>query len=753
MSDIDVVEKVLTDQPDLPVHIPYAGNTSPGIASFNTRDFIVEENGAVQLSKDVQALTEEAVQAADNAKQSEQNAANSETNAKQSASKAAVSETNAKSSETNAKSSEKQAQTYLQQVQAAEIRINNTEDNVEQIAEQVSTDRIEVENLKSEFTEYVTYVESQASLAAEMASDALAYSSNANTYKQEAQQAWLQARSEADRAQQISDSIGATFKPKGTIKFEELPAQPSAEYEGFLWDISNSFMTDGRFIVGAGQYVPAGSDVSCIETTDGVYKYNISAGLYDLSAYVTKTQLDLETEAREAADNNLSTRIDAKYTKPSSGIPDTDLSTDVKDSLGKADTAYQKPSSGIPESDLASAVQTSLSKADSALQSIPIATASAVGGVKPAAKTSEMTQAVGVDSNGALWTKEASEGTTVVANPTATGTQDLTSLQVGGTVYNIPQGGGGITQSTVIERPESLPTATADSPDFVEVGGVLYRKKAVEGGANQLSGTWVWNDEPAPKNPAITQNINFTSNGQSFTSIKATFYHSIIGDVVEIYYNSTLYCNGDSGYWGWDSSENYKTIDFGTQPQTVAEDFYTYFTANATQTSGGGGASVSYEYVAQQDIPTPTVADNGKVLGVANGAYALQAASGGGGNKYAHNIYFINANDGGYTYKNLITTIILEKKEALTDSEIYKILGMSGSQSQTYLTVLFSGAYNNDYPSVKNAICRTSMDSNGNPVTYYYDTYADTESAVAGGSDAHDFFFDEVVDLSTLGIS
>ena len=103
---------------------------------------------------------------------------------------------------------------------------------------------------------------------------------------------------------------------------------------------------------------------------------------------------------------------------------------------------YVKPDTGIPKSDLESSVQTSLSKADSALQSIPVATSSALGGVKPTTKTSEMTQSVGVDSNGALWTKEASEGTTVVANPTATGTQDLNSLQVGGTVYNIPQGTG-----------------------------------------------------------------------------------------------------------------------------------------------------------------------------------------------------------------------------------------------------------------------------------------------------------------------
>ena len=111
------------------------------------------------------------------------------------------------------------------------------------------------------------------------------------------------------------------------------------------------------------------------------------------------------------------------YSKPSSGIPKSDLANDVQTSLGKADTAlqaapvtsvngktgaavlnandvgalpndtpipaavteqtvsgwgftkntgtYTKPASGIPKSDLASAVQTSLGKADTALQSVP----------------------------------------------------------------------------------------------------------------------------------------------------------------------------------------------------------------------------------------------------------------------------------------------------------------------------------------------------------------------------------------------
>lgn len=44
------------------------------------------------------------------------------------------------------------------------------------------------------------------------------------------------------------------------------------------------------------------------------------------------------------------------------------------------------------------------------------------------------------------------------------------------------------------------------------------------------------------------------------------------------------------------------------------------------------------------EIPTPTTADNGKVLGVANGAYALQEASGGGTQLYSHQLT-INGSD------------------------------------------------------------------------------------------------------------
>lgn len=56
------------------------------------------------------------------------------------------------------------------------------------------------------------------------------------------------------------------------------------------------------------------------------------------------------------------------YSKPSGGIPSSDMASAVQTSLGKADSAYQKPSDGIPSTDMTSAVQTSLGKADSAYQ-------------------------------------------------------------------------------------------------------------------------------------------------------------------------------------------------------------------------------------------------------------------------------------------------------------------------------------------------------------------------------------------------
>lgn len=146
---------------------------------------------------------------------------------------------------------------------------------------------------------------------------------------------------------------------------------------------------------------------------------------------LTYNNVTVDEKGRVTAGSNkdyaTTAQVKAKYTKPESGIPKSDLAEDVKTSLGKADTAVQNddlsvyakkaelatvatsgsyndlndkptiptktseltndsnfattsqvnakytlPPGGIPKSDLASSVQTSLGKADTALQSAPV---------------------------------------------------------------------------------------------------------------------------------------------------------------------------------------------------------------------------------------------------------------------------------------------------------------------------------------------------------------------------------------------
>lgn len=56
------------------------------------------------------------------------------------------------------------------------------------------------------------------------------------------------------------------------------------------------------------------------------------------------------------------TKNEGTYIKPDDGIPKSDLSSQVQESLNRADTAYQKPESGIPESHLSQDVRDKLNR-------------------------------------------------------------------------------------------------------------------------------------------------------------------------------------------------------------------------------------------------------------------------------------------------------------------------------------------------------------------------------------------------------
>ena len=62
------------------------------------------------------------------------------------------------------------------------------------------------------------------------------------------------------------------------------------------------------------------------------------------------------------------TAWNAKYDKPSGGIPDTDLTAAIQQALLKALSAYQKPQDGIPSTDLTAAAQALLQAAGTAYQ-------------------------------------------------------------------------------------------------------------------------------------------------------------------------------------------------------------------------------------------------------------------------------------------------------------------------------------------------------------------------------------------------
>ena len=84
--------------------------------------------------------------------------------------------------------------------------------------------------------------------------------------------------------------ISSVYTPQGSIPFVSLPQTPSANELGYVWNISDSFTTDSRFLEGAGKVFAAGTNVGVIENS-GSYYYDILGAIVDLSNYVTKTQV------------------------------------------------------------------------------------------------------------------------------------------------------------------------------------------------------------------------------------------------------------------------------------------------------------------------------------------------------------------------------------------------------------------------------------------------------------------------------
>ncbi len=97
----------------------------------------------------------------------------------------------------------------------------------------------------------------------------------------------------------------------------------------------------------------------------------------------------------------------------------------------------------------------------------------------------------------------------------------------------------------------------------------------------------VWHFEPMVDALENTQYVSFTSNGSSYTAMSNTstspistlaFNPTPSNDFILYYDTTEVYDSYDS--WFRDS---FRTVDFGSTPQEVSEEFYSWLSANATK--------------------------------------------------------------------------------------------------------------------------------------------------------------------------
>ena len=216
-------------------------------------DILLEISTKYEESK---TFADNAKQSETNAKKSEENAKKSETNASASAStattkataasesaaKAKTSETNASASATNAKTSETNAKKSETNASASETNAKKSETNATTSATTASTKATEASNSASNAKEYAIG------------------STNSSKYYYE-------------QAKQISESFSGALKPMGTITYSVL-TQLIQISSGDMYNISDQFTTTDQFKEGAGNIIPAGSNV--YRTSDN--KWDVLAG-------------------------------------------------------------------------------------------------------------------------------------------------------------------------------------------------------------------------------------------------------------------------------------------------------------------------------------------------------------------------------------------------------------------------------------------------------------------------------------------
>lgn len=80
----------------------------------------------------------------------------------------------------------------------------------------------------------------------------------------------------------INSALTGVYTPRGSIQFANLP-QPQEGNKGYVYNVLDAFTTTEAFIEGAGHSYGAGTNIVCVVAGSGSYKWDVLAGIIDLT--------------------------------------------------------------------------------------------------------------------------------------------------------------------------------------------------------------------------------------------------------------------------------------------------------------------------------------------------------------------------------------------------------------------------------------------------------------------------------------
>lgn len=152
----------------------------------------------------------------------------------------------------------------------------------------IAANSIQENNLSTTLSSKIDNAATNASTAKQIATqnaDAIANNiySKSQTY----------SKTEVD--DKVSAALTAAIVPKGTVTYANLPTPAKANL-GYMYNVSDAFTTDARFVDGASKKYAAGANVYVVAVTNGSsteYKFDVFMGFVDLSGYQTKADMPI----------------------------------------------------------------------------------------------------------------------------------------------------------------------------------------------------------------------------------------------------------------------------------------------------------------------------------------------------------------------------------------------------------------------------------------------------------------------------